>query len=473
MPTPVPPCRALAHLSYAHSMPANISKWRMAAFASPSAAAAAAGLPIALYLPAYYAADLGLGLTLLGSIFMLTKIWDVVTDPIVGYLTDRYPTRWGRRRHWIALGTPILLGCSILVFFPERFAPGGVTAGYPVVAFLGLYTGSTLFGISHTAWGAELADDYHERSRLQGWIQMFALFGSFTVMAIPALVEQLGNDVSYRGRVESMGWYMAVVLPLTVLLALFTVPERKLEPRPRIGFRQALRAVLENRPMMRLVLADFLLALPAAARASLYVFFVGQVIGRPDFTSVILLLYFATGPIAIPVWIRISKAVGKHRAVAYGLVAHGIFALAYLIPQKGDIVLFTCIHLFSAFVYGGHAFLIRAMVADVADADSVASGQQRTGLYYSLVTMTTKVGMAIGIGVVYPALDWFGFDPKGDNSEAALSGLRYLFVFVPLFVEVAAAWILYHYPLDEATQRGLRRQIEERRSASSGPDPMP
>ena len=453
-------------------MSVRISNWRLAAFAAPSAAAAAAGLPIALYLPAYYAADLGLGLTLLGSIFMLTKIWDVITDPIVGVLTDRYPTRWGRRRHWIALGTPILLGCSILVYFPERFAPGGITVGYLVVAFLGLYTGSTLLGISHTAWGAELTDDYHERSRLQGWIQMFALFGSFTVMAIPALVEQLGDTVTYRGRVESMGWYMAIALPITVLVALFAVPERELEPQPRIGLRQSASAILKNRPMRRLVLADFLLSLPAAARASLYVFFVGQVIGRPDFTSVILLLYFATGPIAIPVWIRISKVVGKHRAVAYGLMAHGVFALAYLIPQKGDIVLFTCIHLFSAFVYGGHSFLIRSMVADVTDADTVTSGQQRTGLYYSLVTMTTKVGTAIGIGIVYPALDWFGFDPRGNNPDAALNGLRYLFVFVPLFAEVAVAWILYHYPLDEAAQRGLRRQIEERRTASSAPGQM-
>jgi Na+/melibiose symporter-like transporter len=104
----VPPFHAA---TYAHWVSVNISKWRLAAFASPSVAAAAAGLPIALYLPAYYAADLGLGLTLLGSIFMFTKIWDVITDPIVGMLTDRYPTRWGRRRHWIALGTP-LLGAS-------------------------------------------------------------------------------------------------------------------------------------------------------------------------------------------------------------------------------------------------------------------------------------------------------------------------------------------------------------------------
>ena len=332
---------------------------------------------------------------------------------------------------------------------------------------LGSQDRSTLFHISLTAWGAELTDDYHERSRLQGWIQMFGLFGAFTVMAIPAAVEQFGAAVTYRSRVESMGWYVAVVLPVTVLLALFTVRERKLKPSPPIGFRRAARAVLENRPMMRLVLADFLLALPAAARASLYVFFVGQVIGRPEFTSLILLLYFATGPIAIPVWVRISKVVGKHRAISYGLVAHGIFALAYLIPQQGDIVLFTCIHLFSAFVYGGHLFLIRSMVADVTDADTVASGQQRTGLYFSLVTMTTKVGTAIGIGIVYPALEGFGFDPAGDNSEAALDGLRYLFVFVPLVAEVAVAWILYHYPLDEATQRSLRRQIEERRSAEA------
>jgi Na+/melibiose symporter-like transporter len=439
-----------------------ISNWRLAAFAGPSAASAAAGLPIALYLPAYYAAELGLGLTAVGSLFMLTKIWDVVTDPIAGVVTDRYRIGRGLRRPWMALGAPLMLACAVLVFFPERLAPGGaVRLPYLVLALLGFYSGFTLLQISHTAWGAELSDEYHERSRLQGWIQMFSLAGSFTVIAIPALIEQLGEDISYRQRVESMGWYMALVLPLTVVLALTSVPERASAPRPRIGLRRAIAAVFENRSMLRLLAADLLLALPAAARASLYVFFVGHVIGRPDLTSVILLLYFATGPIAIPLWIRISRAVGKHRALAYGLVAHALFALAYLIPGRGDAALFVCIHLFSAFVYGGHAFLIRSMVADVTDADRVISGQQRTGLYYSLVTMTSKVGMAVGIGIIYPVLDWIGFDPRGESTASGIDGLRYLFVFVPLIAELGVAWILYQYPLDEDTQRALRRRIEQ------------
>jgi Na+/melibiose symporter-like transporter len=221
--------------------------------------------------------------------------------------------------------------------------------------------------------------------------------------------------------------------------------------------------------MVRIVIVDFLLAFPAASRSAMYVFYVASVIVRPDMISVVLLLYFATQPLSVPFWIWLSRHVGKHKAVAYGLFFHALVALCYIIPGEGDILLYVMIHLTSGFVAGGHNFLLRAMVADATDADNLATGQQRSGLYYSLVTTTNKVGLAIGVAVIYPLLQLIGFDPAQGavNGQEVMDRFLYIYIAVPFLAEIPAAWILYRYPLDEAAQTELRRRIEARESADA------
>lgn len=441
----------------------SVSRLRVAVFASPSAALAGVGLPITLYVPAYYAAELGLGLAAVGTVFMLTKLWDVVTDPVAGVLTDNVTTRWGRRRLWIAVGTPIMLASATVVFLPERIAPGAVTDGYLLLGLVGLYTGYTLVTISLTAWGAELSANYHRRSQIQGAIAFSGLIGTLVLLSLAALLEFFGGGDVPRGRMELMGTFVLVALPLTTLATLRWVPEPPVAPTAPIGVRRAIRTVASNRHMARLLVVDLLLTFPSSVRGVVYIFIIGQVIQRPDWMSAILVLYMLVSVAAVPAWVRISRHTGKHKAVALGLLGHGLFALAYLLPGPGDVELFIAVHLVSGFVYGGHSFLVRSMVADVTDADALQSGQQRAGLFYSLVTMTSKIGVALGIGIAYPVLDWIGFSPTGNNDQAALDGLRYMFVLTPLVAELIVAWIVYHYDLDEKTQQRLRAELEARR----------
>ena len=449
-------------------MPPNgLSNWRIAAFVSPSAALAAAGLPIALYVPAYYAGELGLGLALVGTIVMVTKLWDMATDPAVGLLTDHTTNRFGRRRTWLAAGAPILFVCGGLVYLPEQVLSGPMSGSYMLGSLVGLYVGFTLMTVSLTAWGGELSEKYHERSRIQGALSLASMVGTLTLLLVPTLIEFTSEELTLRERVEAMGIFMMILVPVTTALALAFVPERPVAPPPRIGLRKALQAFAGNADMVRLLVVDFLLALPAATRATVYVFFIQFVIQRPDWTSTLLIVYFVSTIASIPVWVRISRRLGKHRSVIVGLVAHALFALAYLLPGKGDILLFGSLQLITAFVFGGHSFLIRSMVADVTDADSLETGQQRTGLFYSLVTTTSKVGSALGVGVIYPLLALLGFDPKGDNDPAALDGLRYLYVAVPVVAELLAAAVLLRYSLDEPAQQRLRAALAEREAGAA------
>ncbi len=120
---------------------------------------AAMGMPVAVYLPRFYTEGMGLSLVTVGTIFTLARIWDVITDPVMGIVIDKFDTRWGRRKHWIAISIPILVLSVWMVFMPNQES---VSAGYLLFWLIALYVGYTMLAIAHQSWGAELALTYDD-----------------------------------------------------------------------------------------------------------------------------------------------------------------------------------------------------------------------------------------------------------------------------------------------------------------------
>jgi len=437
---------------------APLSRWSLFAYSLPAAPIAALGLPLVVHLPTFYAQSMGLGLSLVGLIFMLARFWDVITDPILGVLSDKFETRWGRRRHWIVLSVPILMLSVYMLFMAE--AP--VSAAYLVFWLFCLYVGWTLLTISHLSWGAEVTADYHERSSVQGWRELLLLVGVVVVMALPVYLGY--GDEQKSERVAAMGWYVILLLPVTVAFAVWSVGERK-SPRPEhIGLRQAVTILVENKPLRYVLLVDLISGMSGGIVASLFLFLAEDALKLGKFSNILLLCYFLSGMIFIPLVLWISRKFGKHQTASASALLNAVTIPLILFIPVGSYFWAAAAWMVFGINMAAGPLLFRSLMADVADYDSVQSRQTRTGLFYALLASTNKIGGAVAIGLAYAALDMFGFDAShgAHNTEAAIDGLRMVYIWPATVISFFCALILWKFPLGEAEQKANRAILDRR-----------
>ncbi|MEQ8328047.1 MAG: MFS transporter [Parvibaculum sp.] len=441
-----------------HDASRPLSRWTLFAFALPAAPISAMGLPLVVHLPPFYAGTLGLGLVTVGAIFMLARFWDVFTDPVLGILSDRYETRWGRRRHWIVLSVPIMLLSVYMIFMP----PVAVTAAYLVFWLFVLYVGWTLLTISHMSWGAELTPDYHERSRVQGAREVALILGMVFVLTLPVLIEQMNPENLAQARVASMGWFVLILLPIAVALAVWRVPERPTQRPEHVPLKQAVQALIESRPLQVVLAADLLGGVSGGLVASMFLFLAEDALKLGSYSSLMLLGYFISGVCFIPLILFVARRFGKHKTAAVSAIFNAVTVPLILIVPPGEPVVALAVWALLGVNMAAGPFLFRSLMADVADHDAVVTRQQRTGLFYSLLTSTSKVGAAFAIFIAYSLLDSIGFQAGGENSTAVLDSLRAVYVWPACIISAAVAGILWFYPIDEDRQVENRRILEQR-----------
>ncbi len=422
----------------------------LAAFVAPCLPVAAIGLPVVVHLPPYYAGTLGLPLATVGLLFSVVRLVDVPLDPLFGNLIDRTRGRWGRYRPWLAAGLLIMLAGVYLVFMAEP----GLSPARGFTGLLTMYVGYSIILVSHTSWGAALSDDYHERSRIFGWWQTGNLAGLLLILLVPPLALWLAGSKLPAVGVHAMGWVILAALPLAGGLALAMVPERPAKSREHPTLADILNVA--RLPLLRrLLLIDLLANLAPGLAGALLIFFFEAARGYSAAESRLLLLpYFAAGMLSAPLWIQVAKRTSKHRAIMLALVAYAIALTATLAIPRGSFALAMVGFGLSGIPAVAPVFLLRAMLADLSDAETLRTGKDRTALFYAALVAVQKLGYALPVGLSYAVLAAIGFDPKlgQANSESALTGLVIMFVVPPVLLSLLAALAVRSWPIDATAQ---------------------
>lgn len=437
----------------------------LAAFAGPCLPLAALGLPLVVYLPEYYSNALGLPLAAVGAAFMGVRLLDIMFDPVMGGIMDRTRSRWGRFRPWLAIGAPLLMLASYMLFMAER----GVGPGYLWFWLIVVYAGLSICVLAHTAWAAVLSADYNQRSRIYTWWQAGNVVGMILVLVLPPILEaQAGGD--HAAGIRSMGWFIIILLPLTIGATLLRVPEPTAPvERHRAGLREYV-GLLKRPTVQRLLISDLLLGLAPGITGALFFFYFERV---KDFDKVeagiLLLIYFVSALVCAPIWTALSRRIGKHKALSVAGIVYAVVQFAIVIMPAGNFWLAVPGLILAGLPYSAGPFLLRSMMADVGDEERLATGADRTGLLYAVLAGTAKIGYALAVGITFVALDVLGFNAQGGGDpQAGMLGLQALFVVAPAVLGLIAAWVTFGYPLDAARHAEIREQLAVR---DGGPPP--
>jgi Na+/melibiose symporter-like transporter len=425
--------------------------WRMAAYGLPAAPLAIVGLPLNVYLPTAYASTVGLSLSTVGIVLLLVRLSDVVTDPLVGWLSDRTRGRFGRRRPWIVLALPLGGPALWYLFVP----PAGAGAAHLFAMAALLYLAWTMIAVPHQAWGAELSGDYFERTRIAGWREGFSVVGVMVSAALPAIVGAAPPQALRMLAAATLAF-----APPALLLMLLLVPEPEAPPRraPQGGWR----AIAANRPFRLLLAAWTVNGIANGLPAALFLAVVTDVLAIPDRQGPLLFAYFASAVAAVPLWAVLARCIGKHRAWgAAMLMACAVFAFVPALGA-GAFAPFLAICLVSGAALGADLALPPAMQADVVDLDELTSGQPRAGLFFAAWSMAQKLGNAAAVGIGLPAVEALGYAP---GTGQGLGALVALYALAPVALKLVAIAMVWRFPIDVAEQRRIRHAVEARRAA--------
>jgi len=452
-------------------------------------------LPLGVYVLPYYV-ELGISLYTMSAIIFAARLSDAFTDPLIGVLSDKTKSRWGRRKPWIAAGAPLLMLSLYMLFVP----PTDVSAWYFGFWIVTLYLAFTIVDLPYFAWGAELSPLYEQRTKITARREQFHFLGtiSFNLLPIAAataiffsradfssVTEVFQNfAVEFTSIMEErashidviLSWlanFVLVLIPVTFVMALLFVPEpaQKVIPRRKPTFIASLRVVRRNGPYIRLLVCYTVSVLGAGMTAVLSYFFVKHVIGAGELYPIYLLVYYASSILGLPLWTQLSKRIGKHRAYRVAIFWFAFWASWIPFIPSGQFGLFLVIMCFKGSAIGALLAIPAAMAADAVDIDSARTGEQRAGLYFSVWGFLKKGANALGGAIGLAAVAFFGFDALADpalagtaegNSSSSLLMLAVLYSIVPAAFKFIALPFIWNYPLTEERQIRIRARLDRR-----------
>ena len=417
---------------------------------------------MSIYMLAYATEKLGVAPAVMGFIFLLSRLWDAVSDPVAGYMSDRTKTRIGRRRPWLIAGALPVGVVFYLMWNPPVSLAGGslglsLWMGATIILF---YTGMTVFSMPHDALAAELSTRYEERNRIFGIRRAVVGVGALGIFPMLWLLPEAEDP---RGLVSAVTAVVAVLTALFMLSTGFFIRERP-EYQGR-GSNSPFRVWLEvfRNPHARLLMGVFFVQQIGVGTVTATAFFYAKyILGDEKLLPVMMGGLFVCSILSIPMWIALGRRHDKKSLLNVAMIAVGasFFALGFI--RDGDLVVVAIVCAAAGLAIGGLDVLFPSLEADVIDYDELQSGERKEGVYFAVWHFASKTSGGVAGMISGALLGAVGFQPDVEQTEAAQLGIRALMSGIPLITYGTGIWLFRRFELTRERHAEIRRTLDAR-----------
>lgn len=419
-----------------------------------------------------YAKYGGLALTALAAAFLLTRVFDAVTYPLIGYWSDRSFARTGSRRAWILGGAAISVVGMWFLYRP----PPGVSIYYYGVWSAVTYLGWKMSEIPYLAWSYGLSRDYAQRARIQTWRMMASLFGNILFFSMPFLAKGLGMSETTDVNLGTLGitaMVCAAFLPVTFLLAVAYVPggEAGLPSATEqrgLTVMQTLGAMRRNGALLRLLAAFAPMSFCSGMASGVSFLFIDAYLKQGEIFAAVSVLALLLTFLGIPLWGSLAMRFERHKVWAVSLVtcALAYSGLALTPPAWAGPALFVLYPLATLCIVG--VIVALTMVGDIVDYGRLQTGEDLAGTYAAAIAFLQKSVQSVSAAAGLALVGWFGFDPAAAlQSESGALGIRLVAVVIPALGMGCAAAIIWSFPLTREKMAEIRMQLAARAEAEN------
>lgn len=426
-----------------------------------------------IFLLYYYTDIFGLPAAAVGTMFLVTKIVDAASDPVMGIIADRTNSKWGKFRPYLLWGAIPYGLCGWAMFAnPDLSYTGKLIFAYVTYSLMML--AYTAINVPYSALMGVISPVSIERTK----VASFRFFCAFTAgWVVGTFVTPLKNILGGGNEALGFQYTMAIFAVLSVTLfwiTFATTKERVTPPPTKSDFKTDFRALLQNGPWRVLFITGIVTLMNVAVRNGTLLYYFKYYVGD-DGTQIFLIfdktaVFMSTGLLTMLIGVSLTKALSarfeKRKLMIVLSLLNAIAMAAFFVTPPDQFWLMVAINCFGTLVIGPTPALVWSMYADTADYGEYKTGRRTTALVFSTVQFSHKLGLAVGAGLAGIILGWFGFIANEIQTDSAMLGIRFIFSIFPAVLAVIGVIAIYFYRIDSSLIATMERELQERRADS-------
>ncbi|MEI8271101.1 MAG: MFS transporter [Paludibacter sp.] len=419
---------------------------------------------VGFWLLFFYTDVYGISAAAAGTIMLVARFWDMAIDPIIGVVSDRTNTRWGKFRPYILFGAIPYAILAILTFTTPNFGELGKII-YAGATYVLLMTAYATINLPYSALGAVMTDDTYERAGLNTYRFIAGFSGQFIVTGLAlTLAKFFGNGNKAQGFQYTV--FLFAALSLVFFFITFQTTKERVQPpkAQKNSLKEDFRNLFKNQAWVILALVGIISFIMFAMQNAAIAYYFKYYLGKEDNVQLFNVVGTVALIVALPLSKPLAKRFGNKNVFIGSSLISGLFFILIYLARVQDITSIYVFNIIAKMAYAPAVPLLWTMIADSADYGEWKSGRRSTGLYFSAAVFAQKAGWGIGAAIAGWILTLSQFVPNVPQTDTAITGIKLLVSVIPGILYMSCAIFMIFYKIDKQTTDQMKIDLDAKRS---------